>query len=260
MVQTHRFRGAIGAPPSAAFHDVTFESSDGLHLSGWYATSKNGAAIIIVSSSRGDRMGSVQHAELLARHGYGVLIYDARGTGRSAGSPNGWGWGWSDDVDGAVAFLQGQADVDPTRVGALGLSTGADAVIEAASRNNDLQAVVADGATARSFQDVMQVGGFSDLPFVWSMYTAAKVFSGSTPGRPLEELVAGVSPTPLLLVASGSIAQEIPLNAIYADSAREPVELWELPDVHHTAAIRERAAAYEQRVVGFLDEALVQQP
>ena len=32
--------------------------------------------------------------------------------------------------------------------------------------------------------------------------------------------------------------------------------LWELPDVNHTAAAHERPRAYEQRVIGFLDQAL----
>jgi hypothetical protein len=44
-----------------------------------------------------------------------------------------------------------------------------------------------------------------------------------------------------------SVLQERPLNAIYADVAREPFQLWELPDVHHTAAIREKAGEYERR-------------
>jgi uncharacterized protein len=259
IVQTHKFREPIGDPPSKAFQAVSFESSDGLRLSGWYVASANKAAVIVVGGAGGDRMGSVQHAELLADHGYGVLLYDARGSGESEGSPNGWGWDWDRDVAGAIRFLQQRPDVDPTRIGALGLSTGADVLIEVATQDNDLKAVVADGSTARSYEDAMQIGSITDAPSVWAMYTAAKVLSGSTPGPPLKELVAEVSPTPLLLIAAGSIPQERPLNAIYADAAREPFELWELPDVHHTAAIREKADEYERRVIGFFDRALLEE-
>ena len=49
----------------------------------------------------GDRTGAVSHAKLLARHGYGVLLYDARGRGRSEGTQNSFGWGWGHDVAGA---------------------------------------------------------------------------------------------------------------------------------------------------------------
>jgi hypothetical protein len=47
-------------------------------------------------------------------------------------------------------------------------------------------------------------------------------------------------------------------NQIYAEAAREPVEFWDLRDVTHTVAIRERPKEYERRVVGFFDEALLE--
>ncbi|MFL6231010.1 MAG: hypothetical protein ACJ741_19720, partial [Pyrinomonadaceae bacterium] len=77
-------------------------------------------------------------------------------------------------------------------------------------------------------------------------------------GQPLKELVARVSPTPLLLIATGgSLPVELGFNRIYAEAAREPSELWELPKVNHTAEIRERPNEYEQRVVGFFDKRLL---
>jgi disulfide bond formation protein DsbB len=78
--QTHKFREPVGAPP-AGFRDVSFESTDGLVLAGWYAPSDNGAAVVVVSSAGGDRTRTAEHAALLAAHGYGVLAYDARGSG-----------------------------------------------------------------------------------------------------------------------------------------------------------------------------------
>jgi hypothetical protein len=93
LVQTHAFREPIGDPPSAAYKPVIFAASDGLELSGWYRASRNGAAVILVHGGGGDRTGALAHAELLAGHGYGVLLYDARGRGESDGSPNGFGWG-----------------------------------------------------------------------------------------------------------------------------------------------------------------------
>ena len=60
-----------------------------------------------------DRKGAVAHAEMLARHGYGVLLYDARGRGESDGSENNYGWDWAKDIAGALAFLAARDDVDP---------------------------------------------------------------------------------------------------------------------------------------------------
>jgi fermentation-respiration switch protein FrsA (DUF1100 family) len=260
IVVTHKYREPVGAPPSAAYEPVTFRASDELLLSGWYVESGNGAAIVLVHGGGGDRTGALRHAELLARHGYGVLLYDARGRGESEGSPNALGWGWEKDVAGALAFLTDRPDVDSARIGGLGLSTGAEALVEVAAERRELRALVADGLTGRSFADYRNLAGLDVLaPYFWTLYTAVGVFSGSSPGEPLEELVPEVSPTPLLLIATGrGIPQELDFNRIYAEAAREPVEFWELADVGHTAAIRERSEEYERRVVGFFDRALVE--
>ena len=258
ITQTHKYREPIGAPPGAAYRPVTFPSADGLRLAGWYVRSRNRAAVVLVHGGGGDRTGARAHAELLARHGYGVLLYDARGRGESEGSPNAFGWGWDEDVAGALAFLRERPDVDPGRIGGLGLSTGADVLIEVAAQRRDLRAVVAEGATGRSFADIPP-GDRLGMAYLWPSYVAARVLSGSAPGPPLKDLVARVAPTPLLLIAAGRFPGERRLNLIYAEAAREPVELWDLRDVHHTAAIRERAADYERRVVGLFDRALLGQ-
>lgn len=259
IVQTHKFRELVGEPPSAAYEPVGFRSSDGLRLSGWYVRSENRAAVVVVHGGGGDRTGALRHAELLARHGYGVLVYDSRGRGESEGSPNAFGWGWEHDVAGALAFLQARSDVDRNRIGGLGLSTGADVLIEAAAERRELGAVVADGATAASFADYRNLQGLDEAaPFFWTLYAAARVLSGSSPGEPLEEAVARVSPTPLFLIATGrDLPAERDFNRLYAEAAREPIELWDLPDVKHTAAVRERPDEYESRVVGFFDAALL---
>lgn len=256
MVQTHKFREAVGEPPTADFSSVEFESSDGLTLTGWYRPSDNGAAVVIVNSAAGDRSGSTDHGELLARHGYGVLMYDARGTGGSEGSPNGWGWDWEYDVEGALDFLQEQPDVDPQRLGGLGLSTGADVLIQVAASNPDLRVVISDGATGMSFAD--RPPGTIQVPFVWTMFAAGQLFSGTSPGAPLKELAAQVSPTPLFLIATGSLPAELIANKRYAAAAEEPVELWELPEVTHTNGIDEVAEEYERRVIDQLDSALLE--
>jgi fermentation-respiration switch protein FrsA (DUF1100 family) len=260
IIVTHKHREPIDDPPSAAYQPVAFRASDGLELSGWYRASQNGAGVVLVHGGGGDRTGAEEHAELLARHGYGVLLYDARGRGESEGSPTGApGWGWEKDVEGALAFLGARRDVDPDRIGGLGLSTGANVLIEVAADHRELEAVVAEGATARSFTDYRNLVGLDIAAPYWGMfYTAVRVISGDSPGEPLKDLVSRVAPTPLLLIAGGEgIPQERDLNRIYAEAAREPVELWDLPDVSHTAAIRERPDEYERRVVGFFDETLL---
>ena len=63
------------------------------------------AAIVRVHGGGGDRQGTIRHARMLAKEGYGVLLYDARSRGKSAGHENAFGWQWDHDVRGAVSYL-----------------------------------------------------------------------------------------------------------------------------------------------------------
>jgi uncharacterized protein len=255
IVASHKWREPIGEPPSAAYRDVAFEASDGLDIKGWYRPSENGATVLVVHGGSSDRKGSVAHAELLARHGYGVLLHDARGRGESDGSENNYGWDWAKDIAGALAFLKRQDGVDPERIGALGLSTGADVLIEVAAERDDVKALVADGAAAESFEDGQHLNGVSAAtPPAWLMFTTIRVLSGDPPGPPLEDLIARVQ-SPTLLISAGT-AIERDFNVLYDQAAHGPVEHWNLPDAHHTDAIRDRPGDYERRVVSFFDQAL----
>jgi uncharacterized protein len=256
IVETHKWRSAIGDPPSAAYAAVSFRSTDGLDIAGWYRPSQNGASVLVVHGGGSDRMGAVVHAEMLASHGYGVLLYDARGRGESEGSPNSYGWDWTKDAAGALDFLGDRDDVRDGRIGAVGLSTGADILIEVAAEREDVRALVTDGAAAGSFEDGHRLNGFhAATPSLWVMFKAMAVLSGDGPGTALEEAVPRIS-SPLLLVSAGR-ELEYDFNVRYAAVAGDRAEHWNLPDAHHTDALREHASAYEQRVVGFLDEALL---
>jgi hypothetical protein len=253
IVLGHKWREPVGDPPSAAYERVEFRASDGLRLAGWYRPSRNGATVIVLHGGSSDRKGSVAHATMLARHGYGVLLYDARGRGESEGMDNNYGWDWRKDVAGALAFLKARDDVDPSRIAALGLSTGADVLIEVAGTRDDLAAVVADGAAAGSFADWQRLRG-TELGTVpgWMMFTTLRVVSGDAPGPPLEDLVKRVAAPTLLISAGTDVEREF--NVHYERAAGGRVEHWNLPDAVHTHAIHSHTEVYEARVVAFFDE------
>jgi hypothetical protein len=59
-------REPIDGAFSVPHEDVAFETRDGLTIKGWYAPSKNGAAIVFVHGSGGSRQGPRRQARLLA--------------------------------------------------------------------------------------------------------------------------------------------------------------------------------------------------
>jgi fermentation-respiration switch protein FrsA (DUF1100 family) len=253
---THKFRTPIGSF-AIPHQDVSFGTSDGPTLSGWYVPSHNGAAIVIVHGGGGDRDGARTHAAMLARAGYGVLLYDARGRGQSQGAPDAYGWTWGRDVDAAITWLGHRPDVKDGRIGALGLSTGADVLIETAARRHDLRAVVDDGATTRSLPDTEKIIRGSDLltiPFWWTQYTAAETFENASLGPPLATLASHLHTRILFIASNWSV--ERTASKIYARAANQPGDLWEV-DSGHTQGLHEHPQQYAEHVLGFFGAALL---
>jgi pimeloyl-ACP methyl ester carboxylesterase len=251
-------REPIDGTFSVPHEDVAFETSDGLTIRGWYAPSRNGAAIVFVHGSGGNRQGPRKQAALLARHGYGVLLYDSRGRGESDGDPQGFDWTWQPDVDAAIDFLRARPDVKGGRVGGVGLSAGAEALIEAAARRPDLRAVVAEGAGVRAYGDAIDTKEWVGLPYTWMMFAGAQVLSGEANVRSVGDFVGKGEPNRVLLIAAGKgLGSENKLNPIWAERAKGRVLLWELPESKHTGALDLEPQEYERRVVGFFDQRLL---
>jgi len=157
------------------YEEVTVHTSDGLRLQGWYIPSRNGAAVVTYP-----REWTTTHAMMLAQQGYGVLLLDMRGYGDSEGDPNALGWGCTKDIDAGVAYLQTRPDVEGGRIGGLGLSVGAEQMIEAAASNPALRAVIAEGAGERSVRESLIRGpkGYFAVPMAAVRTAAVAIFSG----------------------------------------------------------------------------------
>ena len=242
------------------FREVTFSASDGLLLRGWYLPSQNGAAVLVGHGIGGHR--SLEPAEVLARHGYGVLTFDWRAHGESDGDLCTFGYYEVRDVAGALDWLQRQPGVDPDRIGMLGESMGAVTAIRAAARMDGIRAVVADSAypdLEEAIQSLWRSTGLPAFPFVSMQIALGEWWTGLELAamQPLDD-VAGISPRPILILAGGQDPITGPdAGQRYYASAGEPKELWFEPELGHTAFWLARPEEYERRVVGFFDAALL---
>lgn len=240
-VGSHVARAVV--PPAtlgAAHEDVTLRTSDGLKLDGWYVPSRNRAAVIVVPG----RTGTRRQARMLVRHGYGVLLYDRRGEGRSEGDPNSWGWDLDKDIRAGIDFLRQRPDVDPRRIGGLGLSVGGEMMLETAAGTTDLAAVVSEGAGSRSMaEEVDDASGFSKVTTALGYGArdiANSVLQNRLPPRNLEDLVPRIAPRPLFLIHAG--ADDVGhRNPDLYRAAREPKQIWEARG-GHTEGIERQAA------------------
>jgi uncharacterized protein len=242
---------------TAVVEDVELHTSDDLTLQGSYVASKNGAAVIVAFG----RKGSQDKARMLARHGYGVLIFDRRGEGESDGDPNPYAWdGGEKDIVAAVEFLQERPDVDPERIGGVGLSVGGETFLQAAARHDEIKAVVSEGATARSGSELASVEGSAPMPLWMNHMIAAgtAVFSNASPPEHLIDQVDEIAPRAMFLISAPSAdPDEERFNRAYYSAAGGPKALWEVPDAGHVGAQEAHPLEYERRVTRFLDRALL---
>jgi uncharacterized protein len=241
----------LGAP----YEDVEFGTSDGFRLKGWYIRSQNGAAVI----SFPGRASSQTRAKMLARHGYGVLVFDRRGEGESEGDPNLFGWQGERDVHAAVEFLQRQPDVDPDRIGGIGLSVGGEMMIEAAAESDELKAIVSEGGSGRSVRDIVANPDMKwpELLGTGVVTAATALFTDNLPPADLKSLVPKISGATFFVYGEKGQSVEKPANEGFYAAARGPKEIWEVPGSGHMKGIEAQPQEYERRVVGFFDRALL---
>jgi hypothetical protein len=253
-VVTHAARAEVPPPDlGASYEDVAFTTSDGLRLQGWYIPSRNGAAVI----SFPGRASSQKRAKLLARHGYGVLLFDRRGEGESEGDPNTFGWQGERDIHAAVEFLQRRPDVDPDRIGGIGLSVGGEMMIEAAAESSALKAIVSEGASSRSVRDEHANGsGWQELLGNSFATGATALFSNNLPPRSLQSLAPQIGGAAFFVYGERGQPAERPANQAFYAAARGPKEIWEVPGSGHIGGTEAQPQEYERRVTAFFDREL----
>jgi len=256
----------IGATPASrglAYESPTLTTLDGIRLAAWYLPGENRAAVVLLHGAGSTRSNVLDEATVLAAHGFGVLLVDARGHGDSGGRAMDFGWYGDRDIEAATRFLAGRADVDRGRIAVMGMSMGAEEALGASGTNSLIKAVVAEGATARSAADkawLSDVYGWRGVVqeqiervqgFVTDALTSA---SAPISNRRAVELSAT---TRYLIIAAGTVEDEIHAAEHVAAAAPDRVETWTVPGSGHTAGLRTAPQEWERRVITFLTSALL---
>ncbi|MFH1494694.1 MAG: alpha/beta fold hydrolase [Pseudomonadota bacterium] len=134
-----------------AFKEMRISSANGKRLFAWFIPAPEpGAApaLAVLHGWGGNAETMLPLAAPLHRAGYALLFFDARSHGQSdldtfSSMPR-----FAEDLDHVAGWLKCQPGVDPQRIGLVGHSVGAAAALLAASRRDDLAAVVSIAAFA----------------------------------------------------------------------------------------------------------------
>jgi pimeloyl-ACP methyl ester carboxylesterase len=231
---------------------------------GWYLPSTNGCTLVCLHGIN-DNAGQwfEQVAELHARSGYGALMFDFAGHGRSDGNSVTYGAGEQLDVHAALAYLRGRGDVDMGRLGLMGYSLGAITAILYAARHPVFRAVMIESGFADIERDIEHLfsryTGLPSFPFANLIIFWMERISGYklTALRPMR-VIGRISPGAVLIISDleDTLAVE-PFDGEHLYSgAVEPRGLWQVPATDHVQAFTTNRAEWIARVGVFLDRHL----
>ena len=249
---------------NADLADVAILAADGAVLSAWtiQPRNSNGSVAILLHGLGDNRLGMIGYLGLLLRHGFAVLMPDARAHGNSGGKLATFGLLESEDVHRWFDWLQKKQNA--ACIFGFAESMGAAQLLQSLDVEPRFCAVAAESPFS-SFREIAydRVGqlfhtgswlGRSLLrPVVEVAFNYARrkyqlKFEHVSP----ENAVAATK-VPVLLIHGRSDAN-IPVQHSRSITARNPhVVLWEVPNADHCVAITAAPYELEQRLVAWFN-------
>ncbi len=236
------------------YEEVAFPTADGLTLRGWYIPGSNGATILFAHGGSGNRRtgGQLEQAAALAKQGFGILLYDLRAHGDSDGTQTSF---TGADVRAALNYLRSRPDVDPDRIGAIGVSLGAIDIVQADATDHGLKAIILDGlgqSGAADFPPSTQWTTEVQRSVMFAMLRARGVVNA-----PVIDALGKLPPYPKLFIAG--IGQDLEREGVrrYFAVTSAPKSLWEIPEGWHGYTWAARPQEYAQRIAKFFSQSLL---
>jgi uncharacterized protein len=271
--------------PEDLGESVKFTTDDGLELSGTYLCRRNAQRVgllIFCHEYLSDRWSYFPYLDHLRDIGYDVFTFDFRNHGSSSSNPQYAPLQWATDYEvrdlqAALAYLRQRPDHDPAGFGLVGVSRGGSTALVVGSREPDVWGVVTDGAfptrgTIRSYMfrwaeifvpnrlllSLFPSWLYSFLGWV-SLLASQRRLKCRFPD--IETAARRLSPRPWLLIhgeRDAYIGPEIAKSLF--DKAREPKEIWLVPEAKHNRCRECQPDAYSARIAKFLAQNAPRRP
>jgi alpha-beta hydrolase superfamily lysophospholipase len=257
---------AVAARNHATLTDVSITAGDGATLRGWSIRplQGNGDAVILLHGVADNRMGMLGYADLLLRHGYTVLLPDARRHGASGGELATYGLKEADDIRRWYDWIE-QAEA-PRCIDGLGNSMGAALLLESLPATPGFCAVVVESPFANlreasydRLAERLYAGAWLGRTLLRPAVETGFLYTQWKYGLDMEqaspENAVTASHVPVLLI-HGLKDTNLPSRhsemIVAHNRTRIPaLELWEPAQAKHTGAAAVEPQEYERRLIGW---------
>ncbi|HZR41653.1 MAG TPA: alpha/beta fold hydrolase [Ktedonobacteraceae bacterium] len=234
--------------------DISFHDWRGFVISGWLALQTPQAPVIILThGTPGNRVSMVQRAAFLYKHGYNVLLFDFQSYGKSQGILSTLGMVESEDILAAISYLHALPDTTYSKIGVLGLSMGATAAVLAASRTDDIAALVAESCPVDATRVTADVPD-EDARTADQLVVEATYGVDITQARPIDVVNKLAGHTAIFFV-NGDTDDITPLPGMQDlyQTAGMPKQYWVVPGAGHAQSFSTDPTGYALRVSTFFD-------
>lgn len=240
---------------SLHYEDITFKSTDGLKLSGWFIPHNKSKDAIIVMHGYPANKADLLPVALFLNKKFNVLLFDFRSFGQSEGSYTTAGFKEVKDLEGAIKFLKEEKKIK--NIGTFGFSLGG--AVALMGKSKDVKSIVADSSYAsldRMVNAQYKLFSIFKWPFVILTNFYAKLFLGIdvndvSPLNDIKEIN-----TPVLLIHAGKDSQIPVENSILLDKNAKNSELWIIENADHGQAHALKKNEYEKRILDFFEKNL----
>jgi pimeloyl-ACP methyl ester carboxylesterase len=262
------------AKSGLAYEDLSFNSTDGTPLKGWYIpASAPSEKTVVLAHGHGGQMGDVmwRWAPFLHKAGYNVVCFDFRNSGGSGGDKTTMGFEERRDLDAAITQAQLKGG---KHIAVMGLSMGAATALTQAVTDKRIEAVVSDcsfdtiqhAVESRTAKATFDVGPFKGLhiPFTkWSSEAVVKAserMTGHTEGSQDGSLssndpihaMSKLQDRPVFLIHGQADDDTLPGNTVNLAKADPNAELWLVPGAKHGESYQTDKKTYQAKVLDFL--------
>jgi hypothetical protein len=258
----------VAALNHAVLTEVAVTAGDGAILRAWSIRplQGNGDAVILLHGVADNRMGMLGYADMLLRHGYAVLLPDARRHGESGGELATYGIKEADDIRRWYDWLE-QAE-RPRCIDGLGNSMGAALLLESLPAAPGFCAVVVESPFA-NFREAsydrlaerLYAGAWLGRTLLRPVVETGFLFARWKYGLDMEQVspenAVAASHVPVLLIHGRKDINLPPRHSqmiVAHNRTRIPaLVLWEPARAVHTGAAAAEPEEYERRVIGWFE-------
>ena len=255
--------GLTPASFGLASEDVSFRSSDGVPLSGWWVAAPEAkGTVVMVHGLNRSRIEMVRRVPFVHGEGWNALLFDLRRHGASGGTVTTFGAKEKQDVEAAAAFARSRS---PQPVVLWGVSLGAASAMLAASEDPSVAGVICD-SSYRSLDDTLRhhlrlFRGWKPwlrIVPVWPVADEILFWLGRRGGFDpsavdVQKAAARLGGRPALFVANSEdrrMPKEIAFSL--ADAAGPAAQVLVVPSKSHGGAWRDGTAAYQAAAAALL--------